>query len=129
MQKTIQQLQEEIYAANVAKGFWNHRLGIPQKMADSGLFSDQEVEAVRKAFKAQQLALITSEVSEALEADRKDLMDDKLPQYKGFDVELVDGLIRTLDYMGANNVPTEEILQAKMEYNAKREYMHGGKAY
>lgn len=47
------------------------------------------------------LALIHGEVSEALEADRKDLMDDKLPHRLGIEVELVDVLIRVGDLAGA----------------------------
>lgn len=48
----------------------------------------------------EMIALAHSELSEALEADRKDLMDDKLPQYHGTYVELIDNIIRTLDTLG-----------------------------
>jgi len=44
--------------------------------------------------------LTTSELAEALEGDRKNLMDDKLPQYKMFDVEIVDTFIRLFDIAG-----------------------------
>jgi hypothetical protein len=46
------------------------------------------------------LQLISSEISEATEAERKDLMDDHLPHRKGGEVELADALIRTLDLGG-----------------------------
>lgn len=42
--------------------------------------------------------LITTEVAEATEAERKDLMDDHLPHRKGGEVELADALIRVLDF-------------------------------
>lgn len=42
-------------------------------------------------------ALIHSEVSEAMEGFRKDLMDDHLPHRKMAEVELGDALIRILD--------------------------------
>lgn len=48
----------------------------------------------------EMIALAHSELSEALEADRKDLMDDKLPQYHGTYVELIDAIIRELDTLG-----------------------------
>jgi hypothetical protein len=41
-----------------------------------------------------------SELSEALEGHRKDLMDDKLPHRKMVEVELVDFLIRAFDMAG-----------------------------
>ncbi len=43
------------------------------------------------------LMLMTSELAEAMEADRKDLMDDKLPDRPGQEVELADDLIRIGD--------------------------------
>lgn len=50
--------------------------------------------------KAQLIALCISELSEALEGHRKDLMDDKLPHRKMVEVELVDFLIRAFDMAG-----------------------------
>lgn len=46
------------------------------------------------------LQLISTEIAEATEAERKDLMDDHLPHRKGGEVELADALIRTLDLGG-----------------------------
>lgn len=43
------------------------------------------------------VALMHSELSEALEGDRKNLRDDKLPEFKAIEVELADLLIRLLD--------------------------------
>lgn len=45
--------------------------------------------------------LFISEASEALEGDRKNLMDDKLPQYPMVVVELADVAIRVYDYLGS----------------------------
>jgi len=46
------------------------------------------------------LQLISTEVAEATEGFRKDLMDDHLPHRKMEEVELADALIRTLDLGG-----------------------------
>jgi len=46
------------------------------------------------------IQLIITEVAEATEGARKNLMDDHLPQYKMEAVELADALIRTLDLVG-----------------------------
>lgn len=47
------------------------------------------------------VALMHSELSEALEAHRKSLMDDKLPDRPGIEVEFADCIIRILDTAAA----------------------------
>ena len=66
------------------------------------------------------IALMHSELSEALEALRKDLNDDHLPEFKGVTVELADTLIRIFDYAGGRGLNLGEALQAKLEYNKQR---------
>lgn len=46
------------------------------------------------------LALVVSELSECLEGERKNLMDDKLPHRKMAEVEMADAYIRLLDFSG-----------------------------
>lgn len=70
--------------------------------------------------KGELLALIHSEISEALEGERKDLMDDKLPHRKMAEVELVDALIRILDYAGGFGYDIQGAFDEKMAYNATR---------
>lgn len=68
------------------------------------------------------LALIHSEVSEALEADRK---GDK----ENFAEELADVCIRIFDLCGLKEINLEAAIHQKMEHNKGRSYKHGGKAY
>lgn len=67
------------------------------------------------------IALCHSELSEALEGYRKDLMDDKLPHRKAAEVELVDCLIRIFDLAGADGFDLQGAFEEKMAYNAVRE--------
>ena len=67
------------------------------------------------------LMLVTSELAEALEGDRKNLKDDKLPQYKMFDVEIADALIRLFD-IGFHLCPSLPIIFLdKIKFNLNRE--------
>ena len=75
------------------------------------------------------IALIHSELSEGLEALRKDLMDDKLTHRKGIEVELADAVIRIMDYAEAFNYDVEGAILEKIDFNTTREKMHGGKKF
>jgi NTP pyrophosphatase (non-canonical NTP hydrolase) len=70
--------------------------------------------------KGELLMLIVSEISEAMEGERKDLMDDKLPHRKMAEVELVDALIRIFDYAAAFGYDLGAAFTEKMDYNARR---------
>lgn len=74
-----------------------------------------------KRNKGELLALIHSEISEALEGERKDLMDDKLPHRKMAEVELVDAIIRILDYAAGFGYDIQGAYEEKMAYNATRQ--------
>lgn len=51
--------------------------------------------------KDELLMLVVSEIAEAMEGERKGLMDDKLKHRPMAEVELVDGIIRIGDFAGA----------------------------
>ena len=75
------------------------------------------------------LALCHSELSEALEAYRDSTtlvcMVDGQPE--GIAVEMVDCMIRILDYLAYEEVDIEYLIRMKHEYNCGRPYRHGGK--
>lgn len=71
--------------------------------------------------KGELLCLIHSEISEAMEGERKGLMDDKLPHRKMAEVELADALIRIFDYAGAFGYDLQGAFEEKMAFNASRE--------
>lgn len=71
--------------------------------------------------KGELLMLMVSELAEAMEGERKDLMDDKLPHRKMAEVELADCLIRIFDYSAAYGYDLENAFQEKRLYNLQRE--------
>jgi NTP pyrophosphatase (non-canonical NTP hydrolase) len=70
--------------------------------------------------KGELIALMHSELSEALEGVRKNIQDEKLPHRKAEEVELADLLIRVFDYCGAFGLDIGGAYQEKMAYNATR---------
>lgn len=71
--------------------------------------------------KGEMLMLMVSELAEAMEGERKDLMDTKLPDRKMAEVELADCLIRIFDYAGAHGYDLEGAYIEKMAFNKTRE--------
>ena len=127
----IETLQRKIHQGNVDAGWWTD-LDTLQSLAEECRIRTR----VGKALVAEKLVLIHSEVSEAMEGARKNLMDDKLPHRKMIEVELADAVIRILDLAGALQLDLAGAIQEKLAYNAVREdhkvenrKAEGGKSY
>lgn len=76
----------------------------------------------------EKIALMHSELSEALEADRKSLPSDHIEGFSGVEEELADVMIRILDFAGHHDLRLAEAFTAKLLFNLTRPYKHG-KAY
>lgn len=66
------------------------------------------------------VALMHSELSEALEADRKGLVSDKLPGIDGRAEEFADCIIRILDTAEAEGIDVAAAVILKNRYNRQR---------
>lgn len=66
------------------------------------------------------LMLAVSELSEAMEGDRKKLMDDHLPHRPSMEVELADCMIRICDMAGSLGLDLPGAIVEKLQYNASR---------
>jgi NTP pyrophosphatase (non-canonical NTP hydrolase) len=109
---TIDELCENAYAAATAKGWHEGK--------ERSLLED--------------LALIHSEVSEAVEAVRNneptwwiDLENNRKPE--GIIAELADAVIRIAHLCGQKGWNLERAIIEKMRFNATRPHRHGGKLY
>ena len=60
----------------------------------------------------EKICLIHSEVSEAMKGYHEDLMDDKLPHRKMFEVEIADAWIRVLDLAGYLKLNLHEVMNS-----------------
>lgn len=89
-------------------GWWTDlKTGEPINPNDAGVFG-------------LKIALVHSELSEALEGQRKNLMDDHLKHRKAVEVELADAVIRIFDLAGAMKLDLGGALAEKLEYNSQR---------
>lgn len=93
---------------------------IHDKNVKAGWFTDLKTGLPLDRNIGEMMALIHSEVSEALEGYRKNLMDDHLPHRKMIEVELADAVIRILDLAGYLKIDIGGALVEKLDYNSKR---------
>jgi len=114
----FEQLQKEIHKLARKKGWWP---------------GYKSVEDIGKTNIPEKLALIHSEISEALEEYRR---PESWPQQvwygegnkpEGFGVELADAVIRIMDLCEALGIPLASIIRNKHAYNSSRPKRHGGK--
>jgi hypothetical protein len=102
------QLAERVHEWAISKGFWE----------GTGCSNGEKI------------ALMHSELSEALEADRDgNPPDDKIPEFSGLEAELADVLIRIMDFGVKHNLRIAEAVVAKLDFNDTRPYKHGRANY
>lgn len=128
-------VQEAVHRMAKEKGWWD-RPEILEK-AVTALHQSQALNPIELAHLAalgdrntgEALALMHSEISEALEVFRKDpgLKDAKCPDHLAVEVELADCIIRIMDFAGANGLDIAGAICAKVNFNATRPHRHGKK--
>lgn len=94
---------------------------IHQDNVDAGWWTDLETGEKKERNVGELLCLVHSEISEAMEGYRKNLMDDKLPNRKMFEVELADAFIRMFDLAGAHGLDLGGAMAEKLAFNKVRE--------
>lgn len=86
----------------------------------AGWWSDLATGEPKDRNDGELIALMHSELSEALEGLRKSRNDDHLPHRRQVEVELADTLIRIFDYAGARGLDLSGALVEKLAYNQSR---------
>jgi len=113
----VKRLCKECHNTAVEKGFYSktQELSNLSPIEYQSYILDLEI--------SKRIALINSELGEALEAIRKDRRG--LEQKDTFEDEIADTLIRIFDLCGWMDIDIEKQLKWKMNYNSNRENLHG----
>lgn len=104
---------------------------IHQNAIEHGWYEGVTIENMGPDFIPSKLALVHSELSEALEAYRGHGIPERgnyaLPGEDSFQEELADAVIRIFDLCGFLALDIEIAINLKHEYNKSRPYRHGNK--
>lgn len=135
--KDISDWVDEITAWGKSKGWDEPALckkkgGIVVNKPDNGVRRRSAPEGVNHDAVLAKLALVMTELSEAVEEAREDRWlewnsVEKPDKPEGFVVELADAVIRIFHLAGLLGLDLEGAIRTKMEYNRTRPYRHGGK--
>jgi hypothetical protein len=124
------------HGLSLQSGWWTHReTGVDLKAVINDPNTALE-KLLGHLFVTQKICLSHSELSEAMEGHRKNLMDDKLPHRTMLEVELADAVIRIMDLAGAMGLDIGGAIAEKLAFNTQRpdhkpenREKEGGKAY
>lgn len=109
------QLTEICHGASFVAGWWNSG---PDGKPETCLMNAGE--KPERRIVQEKLMLIVSEIAEAMEGHRKNLMDDKLPTRLMLEVELADAAIRIFDLAGGMGLDLGGAIADKLAFNAQR---------
>lgn len=115
-------LSSLIFVRMDTAGFWKRRRHIISAVSLSLALPEGEGE---RLVMMEALALIMSELGEAVEGLRKNAMDDHVTHRPSIAVELADVIIRILDLSAGLGLEVPACVVEKMDYNLSRGAMHG----
>lgn len=117
----MEQIERETTKEEILANGINGLVNICYKASlDAGWHTDLATGKLKDRNRAEMLMLMVSEISEAMEGERKGLMDDKLKHRPMAEVELADAVIRIADYCGRWGYDLGGAIVEKMAYNAVR---------
>ena len=137
-------VSNKVHEIAKSKGWWNQETPeewYEEECKEGGALMETEYGSneIMLAYEAGQknpernegemIALMHSELSEGLEGLRKNLASDHIEGFSMIEEEFADVIIRIMDHAKKHGYRVGEAIIRKIEFNAGREYKHGGKKF
>ncbi len=127
--KSLNEWTKEIHENAVAHGWWDEERSFGDIVA---LCHSELSEALEEYRSGRPLAYVFQDRGDDSSDPMEMVTNPDIWQLKrkpeGVAVEMLDCVIRILDWCGKEGVDVDKLIAAKHEYNKSRPYRHGGKA-
>ena len=117
--KTLTELSKTIHENAVAHGWWERGVDFPTIVALCHAELSEALEEYRNGNPNFYF------ISNGFKSEDIDEIGEEKPE--GIAVEMIDCVIRILDWCGQNGIDVDRLVEIKNEYNKTRSYRHGGK--
>ena len=126
MNTTLNEWAQDIHENAIKHGWWDE----PRSFGDIVALCHSELsEALEEYRDHRPMAYCKSEYKEnGMYGINKPEEWDIHDKPEGIAVEMIDCIIRILDWCGKENIDVDALIEAKNDYNKTRPYKHGGKA-
>lgn len=117
--KPLTELSKQIHENAVKHGWWEGEVDFPTIVA----LCHSELSEALEEYRSGNPNFYY--ISNGFKSENIDEIGEGKPE--GIAVEMIDCLIRILDWCGQNGIDVDRLLKIKHEYNKTRSYRHGGK--
>lgn len=120
--KNLNELSKEIFDANKEKGFWEKERNFGEVVALCHCELSEAFEEYRKKDNLPNNAMYyySDKSGNIFEKNNEDCS----LKPEGIASEMIDVIIRVLDWCGSENLDVEALIQEKLTYNKTRPYKH-----
>ena len=120
---SLKELSKQIYQNNKEKGFWDNERSFSEVVALTHCELSEAFEEYRNKEKLPNNGMYYYSNKNGEIFENNDEQNSLKPE--GMASEMIDVIIRVLDWCGKENLDVDALIEEKLNYNKQRPYKHG----